>query len=69
MDSRCFCPSENRVPRSRTSVSMPWSSFSTNSQAQAASRASRISSSVASGFTIRMLSAMVPENMVFPWGM
>ena len=42
--------------------------FSTNSLAQAISNASHISSSVASGFTKRMFSAIVPESMVLPWG-
>src|SRR5699024_12826424 len=36
MESLCFCPSEKRCPCSLTWVSMPSSSFSTNSQAQEA---------------------------------
>ena len=37
-----------------------------NSHAQEAFRQATISSSVASGFTLRMFSATVPENIVLP---
>ena len=66
MESRCACPSEKPPPRSFTTLWIPSGSCSTKSHAQASFRASTISSSVASGFTFRIFSAMVPENMVFP---
>ena len=68
IESRCACPSENPPPRSFTILSIPSGSFSTKSQAHASFNASMISSSVASGFTFRIFSAIVPENIVFPCG-
>ena len=68
IESRCACPSENPPPRSFTILSIPSGSFSTNSHAHASFNASTISSSVASGFTFRIFSAIVPENIVFPCG-
>ena len=68
IDRRCACPSENPPPRSFTILLIPSGSFSMKSHAHASFNASMISSSVASGFTFRKFSAIVPENIVFPCG-
>ena len=68
MEIRCACPSENPPPLSPTLEFMPFGSFFTKSYAQAVFKAYIISSSVAFGFTMRILSAIVPEKIVFPCG-
>ena len=68
MEIRWACPSENPPPLSPTLEFMPFGSFFTKSYAQAVFKASIISSSVAFGFTMRILSAIVPEKIVFPCG-
>ena len=57
-----------KIKPERNSPESEAKKFFTNSHAHAIFRASMISSSVASSFTPRMFSAIVPENMVLPCG-
>ena len=68
IERRCAWPSENPPPRSFISLLIVSGSSETNSHAHESFKASIISASAASGFTLHILSAIVPENIVFPCG-
>ena len=62
IDILCRCPPESRYPRSPVTVSYPSGSSSINSAAFAFAAASRISSSEASVFPIRIFSFTLSWN-------
>jgi hypothetical protein len=62
IDSRCFSPPESFMPRSPMGVSSPSGDFSARYAHEACRMASRISSSVASGFTSCRFSRIVPAK-------
>ena len=64
----CFSPAENRLPRSRTSVSRPSGSASNRSRMPMDAMASATSSSVASGRARRTFSYRVPLKRNPSWG-